>query len=139
MGFVSAAMGVMSLIGANKEAKAAKAAAKSEAALNTRVTQEKVFNLGQEERTLAGQTRATAAGSGVKSDVGSPLDILAEQARTFAREKQFTQEVGSEKSGLAIQRGKNAASSARWSGAGSALQAFGQSGTATAANGFFGF
>jgi len=134
MGFVSAAMGVISLIGANKEAKAAKAAAKGQAALEQRITQEKVYNIEQEERQLAGTTRAAAAGSGVKADRGSPLTILAEQARTFGREAAFTKEVGAEKAGLAIQRGENAASAARYRGAAGALSAFGQAATATAQN-----
>ena len=130
-------MGLVSIFGANKEASAAKAAAKGQAALEQRVTQEKVYNLEQEERQLAGTTRAAAAGSGVKADRGSPLTILAEQARTFGREKAFTKEVGAEKAGLAIQRGQNVASAARYRGAANALSAFAQSAAATAKHGSF--
>jgi len=140
MGFVAAAIGIIGLLGANKAAKDAKRAAKGEAALDLRATQEKIFLNKQEERILAGTTRAAAAGSNVKADIGSPLTILAEQARTFARERKFISEVGAERSKLAIQRGKNVASQVRFAAAGSALQAFGSSASATVKNkGFFGF
>ena len=100
----------------------AKKAAKAEAALDLRVTQEKLYNLQQEERQVAGQTRAQAAGSGVKADTGSPLSILAEQARTFARERMITSQVGAEKAELAKVRGDNTASQLRYQGIGQGLQ-----------------
>jgi len=100
----------------------AKKAAKAEAALDLRVTQEKLYNLAQEERQVAGQTRATAAGSGVEADTGSPLSIVAEQARTFARERMITSQVGAEKAELSKMRGDNAASQMRYQGIGQGLQ-----------------
>ena len=139
MGFISAAMGVMKLVGAGQEAKAAKAAAKGQAAADLRVTQERVFQSKQEERQLAGQTRAIAAGAGVKADVGSPLTILAEQAKTFARERKFMKETGQEKAGLTIQRGKMQAESSMFRGITSAMGSFAQAAQTTKAAGGSGF
>ncbi len=139
MGFLNSVIGALSLFGGFSAAKDAKQAAKGEAALNTRITQEKNLINKQEERILAGTTRAVAAGSGVKANVGSPLTILAEQARTFSRERQFTSEVGAENSRLAIQRGRNVADQVRFSAAGSALQSFGSAAASTKKSGFFGF
>ena len=137
MGFISAAMGIVSLIGGAKAKSDAEAAGRSQARMENRITDEKLYNLGQEERQLAGTTRATAAGSGVKADTGSPLTILAEQARTFARERRFTSEVGAEKASLAKQRGQMAGQQAMYSGISGALSAFGQAGTSTAKTGSF--
>ena len=111
-----------SILGGFKGASKAKEAARAESAMDLRVTQEKLYNLKQEERQVAGQTRATAAGSGVKADTGSPLSILAEQARTFARERMITSQVGAEKAELSKVRGDNAASQMRYQGIGQGLQ-----------------
>ena len=142
MGFLDVAMGVLDIIGASKEAKAAKAAAKGQAAADLRVTQERVFQSEQEERQLAGTTRAVAAGAGVKADVGSPLTILAEQAKTFARERKFMKETGQDIAGLTIQRGKNIASAAMFRGIQSAVGRFSQAASTTkkaGGSGFFSF
>ncbi len=137
MGFISAAMGIIALVGASSVAKDAKSAAKEQAATDFRVTQEKIYQSKLEERVMAGGTRAAAAGSGVKADTGSPLTILAEQARTFARDRQFVSDVGAENAKLTLQRGQNVADAARYSGAASALSAFGRSATATKKYGGF--
>ena len=139
MGAISAAMGLVSLFGASKGAKAAKKAGKAEAALGQRVTAEKIHMLKQEERTLAGDTRNIAAGSNVKADTGSPLTVLAEQAKRFARERKFVSEVGAEKSNIARQHGRNVAEQTMYSGVQSALGAFGQAASSTKKHGFFGF
>ena len=139
MGAISAAMGLVSLFGASKGAKAAKKAGKAEAALGQRQTAEKIHMLKQEERTLAGDTRNIAAGSNVKADTGSPLTALAEQAKRFARERKFVSEVGAEKSDIARQHGRNVAEQTMYSGVQSALGAFGQSASSTKKHGFFGF
>lgn len=119
---IASILGVGSgILGGITGASKAKKAAKAEAAVDLRVTQEKLYNLKQEERQLAGSTRATAAGSGVKADTGSPLSILAEQARTFARERMITSQVGAEKAELSKVRGDNAASQIRYQGIGAGL------------------
>ena len=111
----------VNLFGGAKAGKAAEKAAAAESAMDLRVTQEKIYQLGQEERALAGQTRARTVGSGVKADKGSPLTILAEQARSFAREKMFTSQVGAEKAQLAKTRGNMVAQQARYQSYGQAL------------------
>ena len=112
---IASILGVGSgLLGGAKASSAAKKEARAQAATDLRVTQEKLYLLDEEERELAGTTRARAAGAGVKADKGSPLTILAEQARTFAREKLFTSQVGAEKAAITKQRGENVASSARY-------------------------
>jgi len=142
MAWPAVAAFVISLIGSAVSAAGGSAAHKKSTSsgkaiglLEQRTTQEKVKLLEEEERQLAGETRARAASSGVKTDVGSPLTILAEQARTFERERRFTKEVGAEKSQLAIRRGEMIGSQARSAGfsqglgsAATALSLIGRSG-----------
>ena len=71
-----------------------------------------------------GDTRAQVAGSGVKVDVGSPLTILAEQARTFAAQRDITAKVGATKAQSALSRGSMAANNARYSSYGAAANQF---------------
>jgi len=139
VGLIDTALGIVALFGASKGAKAAKKAGKDEAALGQRTTAEKIHMLKQEERTLAGETRNIAAGSNVKADVGSPLTVLAEQAKRFARERQFTAEVGAEKSNIARQHGRNVAEQTMYKGVQTALGAFGSAAQSSKASGFFGF
>lgn len=127
IGFIQAAMGALSLYGAFKGADAAEDAAKAQAGTEMRTTKEKLFQSKAEERQLAGTTRARAAGSGVKADVGSPLTILAEQAKTYARDRQFISDVGASQASATLQRGKDMASSLRLGGITSALGSFGGS------------
>ena len=112
MAALAVAQGVMSLlqgaadvIGGIEARKAAKKAGKEEAALESLVTQAKVVDLEKEEEALRGQTIAAAAGAGVKTDVGSPLTILAETAREFAREKRTIQQAGATRATAATTRG----------------------------------
>ena len=114
---VFAVVGAVSSIKGGMDAKSdAKKAAAGQASADLKVTQEKIYNLGQEERQLAGQTLARTAGSGVKVDKGSPLTILAEQAKTFAREKMITSQVGAEKADLTKKRGQMVGSQAAYQG-----------------------
>ncbi len=105
-----------SVFGGLSGKKDAEEAALKQASTDMKVTQEKIYNLEQEERQLAGQTRARTAGSNVKADIGSPLDILSEQAQTFAREKMITAQVGAEKAELTKKRGAMAGSQAAYQG-----------------------
>jgi hypothetical protein len=91
---MAAVQGIASLFGGAKADKAAKKAAKAQAAAEFRLTQEKLRSLKVEERVLRGQTIAGAAGSGVSVQTGSPLEILAEQAREFQRERMITAQTG---------------------------------------------
>ena len=127
-GGTSIVSSILSIIGGVKGGQAAEFAGRQQAGIEKRVTAEKLLILEQEERELAGETRARAAGSGVKADVGSVLTLLAEQARTFERERRFTRDVGAEKAKLAQTRGGMVASQVR-------TQAFGQA-ASTASNAF---
>jgi hypothetical protein len=120
------------LVGGKKAGKAAKRESRIQAQQERELTQEKLLNLKIEERTLAGDTRARAAGSHVKVGQGSPLDVLAEQAKTFARESNITARVGATNAAVIRQRGKNVADQAKYgsygrvsAGLGDAFKLFG--------------
>jgi len=126
-GVVIGAVGLISsFIGSKKAAKAAKKQSEEEARLEGIVTQEKIRQLGVDERTLFGETVAGQAGSGVmgmqanlgQSQVmaGSPQVVLDEQAKSFAQEKNIVGQVGASKAAAALTRGKNVADAYRWSG-----------------------
>ncbi len=98
---------ISDFLGSRKAAKAAERAAKKEAVAEAKVTAERLRQLEKEERSLAGTTRAVAAGSGVKANIGSPLELLAEQASEFSYEKQIVRQVGATKAASALQRGRD--------------------------------
>jgi hypothetical protein len=109
------ALGMISdFVGGRKAASAAKKAAKRQAVDERALTKERLRQLDVEERTMAGDTRARAAGSHVKAGQGSPLEVLAEQAREFAREKQITKDVGASKAASALQRGHDVGQVAKY-------------------------
>jgi len=137
MGFVSAAIGVISLIGASKAKSSARKAAAEEARLEGIVTGAKIETLQQEETVLRGQTIAGAAGSGVNVTKGSPLQILAEQAKTFAREKKTVATAGASRAAQAKTRGRMVGQQAMYHGISSALGSFGQAASSTAKTGSF--
>ena len=101
-------------IGGDKAAKAAKRAAKAEARAENTLTIERLRQLDKEERTMAGETRAATAASGVQVGRDSPLLLMAEQAREFAYEKRITREVGATKAASAMQRGRNVGNAVRY-------------------------
>jgi hypothetical protein len=109
------ALGMISdFIGANKAGKAAKKAARAEGIAESKVTAERIRQLHLEERVMKGQTIAAAAGSNVKVDKGSPLQILAEQAKEFANERRITGEVGATKAAAAMRSGRNVSNAYRY-------------------------
>lgn len=117
-GVVVAAVGVISsFLGAKKAESAAKKAAREEARLEGLVTTEKIRQLKIEERRMRGDTRAGFAGpGGVQVDRGSPLAVLAEQAREFKTERGVVMQVGATKAAAALQRGQNLATQYRMGG-----------------------
>ena len=123
MGYVAAVMGMISLIGASKATKAAEREATLAAGAEKFITGAKIANLRTEERNMAGATRAIAAGSGVKAGTGSPLTILAEQAKQFERERVITRQVGASKVASVLERGRNVGSAALYQGYAGAAQA----------------
>lgn len=127
MGYVAAIMGVVQLIGASRAKKAAEREADLAAGAERYLTNVKIGNLKTEERVMAGTTRAIAAGSGVRADTGSPLTILAEQAKQFMRERDITRTAGASKVASVLERGRNIGMAALYRGGTAALQSFGKS------------
>jgi hypothetical protein len=109
---------VAGLIGSSKASKAAKRAARIEAANEKIATDERIKQISQEERTLAGVTRARAAGAGFVITQGSVLNLLAEQAREFERERKITARVGASKVATALAGGKAVAQQYKAQGVG---------------------
>ncbi len=113
MDFIAAALSIFGGIKAKDEAKDMAA---SEAGMEVELTNAKLEDLKIEERNMRGQTIARTAGSNVKVDIGSPLEILAEQARNFTRERQTVAKVGATRAANTIQRGKNVGRQALYQG-----------------------
>jgi hypothetical protein len=107
---------ISSIVGGNKARHAAEDQAKEEARLEGLVTGEKIRKLGLEETQLRGATIAAVAGSGVKTDVGSPLMVLAEQAAEFKREKSIIEKVGASRAAAALTHGSNIGKQAQYQG-----------------------
>lgn len=119
---VSAAVGaIANIAGGASSSKDATAAALNEARAESGVTGAKIEQLRRDERILKGQTLAAVAGSGVKVGIGSPMQIAAEQAREFARERAIVAKVGATKAQAGLQRGSMVASQARYQGYGQGL------------------
>lgn len=98
---------------ADKQSDAARRQAAEDARLERIVTAEKIHQLNIEERALKGETLAAGAGSGITVGRGSILDILTEQAATFAREVRVVGEVGATRAAAALTRGENVATQAK--------------------------
>ena len=110
-----AAAGLISgFLCAKKASSAAKKAAKKEAIAEGKVTAERIRQIGREEQITGGETIARQAGSGVKVSEGSPLMILADQAKEFAHERRVTQEVGATKAAAALQRGRDVGNAVKY-------------------------
>ncbi len=111
MEFVAAALAVFGIFSGKKAADAqedaANKAAREEARLEGIVTAEKIRRLNVEERALSGETKAIAAGSGVKATRGAVRGILAEQASEFDKERQIVRTVGASRAATALQRVSN--------------------------------
>ncbi|RKX24544.1 MAG: hypothetical protein DRP45_07970 [Candidatus Zixiibacteriota bacterium] len=124
MGYVAAAMavigGVSSILGARSAKEDARLAANEEARLEGIVTDSKVTGLQAEQRQLRGETISRAAGSGVNTQVGSPLQLLAEQAREFGREIRTVKQAGATRAAQAQTRGAMVGNQAMYQGFGQA-------------------
>ena len=118
MPWVYAALAVISvaslLFGGKKAGDKAKEASGKKAKQELELTLAKTEDLKIEERALKGQTLASVAGAGVKVGMGSPLEVLAEQARNFQRERQTVARVGATNASVISQQGKNVASQAKY-------------------------
>ena len=111
---ITAAGMISEFLGSKKAAAAAENAADRQAGDERLVTAEKIRQLNKEERTLAGDTRARAAGSHVKTGQGSPLEVLAEQAREFTHERNINKKVGASKAASALQRGRDVGNAVKY-------------------------
>lgn len=95
---VIAAVGAGTSIKGGVDAKsAAGKAGRAQALSEMELTNAKLIQLKEEERALRGQTIAGAAGSNIKTDIGSPLEVLKEQARNFQKERATVAKVGATK------------------------------------------
>ena len=97
----------------------------AEAEVERKVTAEQIRQIDRDEQLTRSATIASIAGSNIKVGSGSQLDVLAEQAAEFARERQFTEEVGASNANVALQRAKAIGEQARFSSYTTALGAFG--------------
>jgi hypothetical protein len=126
MEYVAAAMALISayssIKGGMSGKKGAQKASTIQAGQELELTVAKIEDLKLEERNLAGQTRAGAAGAGVKIGKGSPLQILAEQARNFQRERQTVAKVGATNASVINQRGQMVGKQAAYQGIGQGAQ-----------------
>jgi len=110
------------LAGGASAKKNAREAAAEEARLEGIVTEAKLRDLKAEERHMMGKTVAASAGSNVKADRGSPLQILMEQAREFAREKKVVAEAGASRAAQAKTRGSMIGDQAMYAAYGNAVK-----------------
>ena len=118
----TAAVGIITdFMGAKKAGKAAKKQAAEEARIEGLTTDERIRQIGKEERDMYGQTIAGYAGGGVLSSFGTMADVpretigsaspvLAEQAQEFAFERKITEETGASNVSQSLARGKALAS-----------------------------
>jgi hypothetical protein len=110
-----AALGMVAdYVAGDKAAQAAGRAAEATGQAETEVTTERIRQLNLEQKRLEGSTIAATAGSNVKVGTGSPLEILAEQAREFTHEKFITSRVGATKTAQALQRGRDVGNAAKY-------------------------
>lgn len=114
------------LLGGSKASKAAKKAAADAALQEKIVTTERLRQIQQEERTLAGQTVARSAGAGGVVNQGSILQILAEQAREFRIEERVTRNAGASRVATALAQGKAASQQFEAQGLSSLFAGIGQ-------------
>jgi hypothetical protein len=107
---------VSSIFGSKKAGDAAKEQARKEAVAEGIVTGEKLRLSVQEEARLRGQTIAAVAASGVEVGKHSPMDVLAEQAAEYTRQRGVIKQVGATKAAAALAQGSAIASAAKWQG-----------------------
>lgn len=134
----SVASAVSGLVGGSKAKKAAKRAAAKEAQIEKQVTAERLDRLELERRSLAGTTVARAAGSGVLVGSGSVLQILAEQAREFERQRSITARVGASRASAAIASGRAIGQQAQAQGLQNLFAGIGQAASIAHNAGLFG-
>ncbi|RKX23484.1 MAG: hypothetical protein DRP45_10435 [Candidatus Zixiibacteriota bacterium] len=136
MNFFAALSGMFQLIGGRKAKGAADRESQMIAGQERYITGAKLQDSRIQQRVMRGQTIAGAAGSGVKTGTGSPLEILAEQAKQFARERDVIQSTGEAKARYAIERGRNVGQAALYQSYAGAAGSFGQAFSGGGGGGF---
>lgn len=119
----------LQIYGAKKAEKGAKAQANAQAEVEKKLTAERVRQLDIDERVQYGETLAGYAGGGVLAQTpgldpakfrsgqqGSPLVVLQEAAREFAKEREVTQDVGAANIEQIQLGGKATADRYKWQG-----------------------
>ena len=107
---------VISYQGSRKAGKAAEAAGQAEAETERAVTQERLRQIEREEMLLREQTIAGTAGQNIKVDSRSALEVLADQASEFRREREITTEVGASKAQASLTRASALATQYKYQG-----------------------
>ena len=115
----------LQISGARKAEDAAIQQGQDEAVTERAVTKERIRQIGREEEIMRGDTIGRVAASGVKVDMGSPLEILADQASEFQREKSITQEVGASRAKLALSSASALGTQYKYQGYAAAAQGLG--------------
>lgn len=131
---ITAVSAVVGYVGAKKAEKAAKEQTAAQAEAEQKLTTERLRQLDIEERVQYGETIAGYAGGGVLAQApgldpakfrtgqqGSPLVVLQEAAREFAKEREVTQDVGASNLAQIQLQGKATANAYRYQGYGSLL------------------
>ncbi len=115
-------IGVISSLSAGKKAsKAAKQQGQAQAQTEQKVTTERLRQIERQEMLTREATQLGAAGSGVKIESRSVLEVLADQQAEFAKESSITQQVGASAAKAALDRGKAIGTQAKYQGYSGAL------------------
>ena len=96
--------------------KASKKAAKEEARLEGLVTDRRIEQIEREEMLMGEATVARTAGSGVKVGGQSQLEVMADQAAEFRKEREITKEVGATKARASLAGGAATAQQYKYQG-----------------------
>ena len=108
----------LQVVGANKAAKSAKKQGDLQAERTELLNQERVRQIGIEERSMYGETLSGYARGGVMANVmsGSPEQVLSEQKREFQKEREITTEVGALEVSQGLERSRDIARQYRYEG-----------------------
>lgn len=125
MPWLAIAGAAFSIIGGSKAKRRAERQAAEEARLEGLVTQEKLRQMSVEQEIEQGSVRAQFAAAGADVNVGSPLNVMANQAAEFERLRRGVAEVGATRAANAQLRGKLQGEGIMWNSIGNALNTLG--------------
>lgn len=116
MGYMAVASAMFSIIGGIKGKKAARKAAAAEVRVDAQATREQLRQMTYAEQVERSSIIAQYAGSGADVNVGSPLNVMAEQAREYARQRDSVQNAARLRQANIRLRGRNTGQQALWNG-----------------------